>query len=522
MGLVKDYVKDSDITDNDYLLGSNGDSKGKTSNYYIRDLKTIFGINPSAEIGDITGLQEALDGKVDDPQVLTDVPAGAVFTDTVYVLPFTDNSVNWDASYAWGDHSGSYSLLGHQHTISDITDLDLSGKVDSNALITAGTNTKITYDEKGLVTSSAQATTVDIPDSLDRRYVTDDQLDAINQFEGSLAYREIPAEVPNGIITVFTTLNEAINDNFVWVYLNGVSRTDFTYSVSTKEVTMGFAPTTGSSIIIQYLSSVVLVDSNIEEAPVDGNQYARSNKDWIQILGGGGKFVDGIDPLDAVYLDGNVGIGKQPTALFDSDEVKTQKIIAGDIGANGFGIWNNANTRQDIFFYEDHNALWSTLGIGEPSPSQNERLWLGGSVNFGRISMAMQNSHARGFGSIFVRNDLSNEISLGIVGSNQSILGITEVSHITVKNNTPLVLATNNTVRVFVKGTGEVHINGTDPQAQLDVNGGIKIADDTDTITVDKVGTIRYRTDANNSYMDMAMQTGVATYQWVNIKTNTW
>ena len=270
-------------------------------------------------------------------------------------------------------------------------------------------------------------------------------------------------------------------------------------------------------------SNVLELDNTDVFAPT--LDYHPSTKKYVDDNaggGGGGKFVDGTDPLDAVYLDGNVGIGKQPTALFDSDEVKTQKIIAGGVGANGFGIWNNANTRQDIFLYEDHNALWSTLGIGEVSPSQNERLWLGGSVNFGRISMAMQNSHARGFGSIFVRNDLSNEISLGIVGSNQSILGITEVSHITVKNNTPLVLATNNTVRVFVKGTGEVHINGTDPQAQLDVNGGIKIADDTDTITVDKIGTMRYRSDANNSYMDMAMQTGVATYQWVNIKTNTW
>lgn len=34
-------------------------------------------------IADVTGLQSALDGKVDDSQVLTNVPAGAIFTDTV-------------------------------------------------------------------------------------------------------------------------------------------------------------------------------------------------------------------------------------------------------------------------------------------------------------------------------------------------------------------------------------------------------------------------------------------------------
>jgi len=35
-------------------------------------------------ISNIAGLQTALDGKVDDSQVLTDVPSGALFTDTVY------------------------------------------------------------------------------------------------------------------------------------------------------------------------------------------------------------------------------------------------------------------------------------------------------------------------------------------------------------------------------------------------------------------------------------------------------
>jgi|TARA_B110000902_G_scaffold214424_1_gene246391 hypothetical protein len=51
--------------------------------------------HPSSHaIGFITGLQTALDGKVDDPQVLTNVPSGAVFTDTTYdnVSAFTNDS----------------------------------------------------------------------------------------------------------------------------------------------------------------------------------------------------------------------------------------------------------------------------------------------------------------------------------------------------------------------------------------------------------------------------------------------
>jgi len=71
--------------------------------------------HPSAHpISFITGLQTALDGKVDDSQVLTDVPANALFTDTVYTLPFTDNSSNWNTAYGWGDHSTAGYLTSHQ------------------------------------------------------------------------------------------------------------------------------------------------------------------------------------------------------------------------------------------------------------------------------------------------------------------------------------------------------------------------------------------------------------------------
>lgn len=36
------------------------------------------------------------------------------------------------------------------------------------------------------------------------------------------------------------------------------------------------------------------------------------------------------------------------------------------------------------------------------------------------------------------------------------------------------------------------------------------------------VGEFRYRTDGNNSYVDVCMQTGADTYEWVNVKENNW
>jgi len=78
----------------------------------------------------------------------------------------------------WGSITG---------TLSDQTDLQsaLDGKVDENTAITGDTKTKITYDAKGLVTGGADATTADIADSADKRYVTDSQLTVIGNTSGT-------------------------------------------------------------------------------------------------------------------------------------------------------------------------------------------------------------------------------------------------------------------------------------------------------------------------------------------------
>lgn len=69
--------------------------------------------------------------------------------------------------------------------ISTATQTALDLKVDENAAITGATKTKITYDAKGLVTSGADATTADIADSTNKRYVTDAQLTVISNTSGT-------------------------------------------------------------------------------------------------------------------------------------------------------------------------------------------------------------------------------------------------------------------------------------------------------------------------------------------------
>jgi hypothetical protein len=82
------------------------------------------------------------------------------------------------SAVAWGGVTG---------TLSNQTDLQtaLDGKVDENTAITGATKTKVTYDAKGLVTAGADATTADIADSTNKRYVTDAQLVVVGNTSGT-------------------------------------------------------------------------------------------------------------------------------------------------------------------------------------------------------------------------------------------------------------------------------------------------------------------------------------------------
>jgi hypothetical protein len=77
----------------------------------------------SFTIAKTTGLQTAIDGKIDDSQVLTDVPSGAVFTDTVYTHP----------SHT-GDVTGSGALTISGGAV-DIAHLSATGTADATTYL---------------------------------------------------------------------------------------------------------------------------------------------------------------------------------------------------------------------------------------------------------------------------------------------------------------------------------------------------------------------------------------------------
>jgi hypothetical protein len=81
-------------------------------------------------------------------------------------------------------------------TLIDVNTTNLTSKMTGNAAITGATKTKITYDAKGLVTAGTDATTADISDSSNKRYVTDAQLSILANTSGKNTGDQIALTVP--------------------------------------------------------------------------------------------------------------------------------------------------------------------------------------------------------------------------------------------------------------------------------------------------------------------------------------
>lgn len=110
-------------------------------------------VHPAAHtISEVTGLQTALDGKVDDSQVLTDVPAGAVFTDTTYsnLNEFTNGpGYITDYTVTEGDvtaHEAALTITQSQISDFSSSGLPTTGGTMTGTLVTKGvTETWLDY-----------------------------------------------------------------------------------------------------------------------------------------------------------------------------------------------------------------------------------------------------------------------------------------------------------------------------------------------------------------------------------------
>ena len=258
----------------------------------------------------------------------------------------------------------------------------------------------------------------------------------------------------------------------------------------------------------------------------------------LQINSGGiPNNTSGTNRISIIGSSGNVGIGttSPSTKLHVSGgDIRIDDTERIEFGAGGVRINNDAAGRMYQraplgFFWETTGGYRMVLnssgnvGIGTTSPSSRLHiedtapiLKIVSTENFNNSLIEMGNGALADAGKISCFNNpgisaLELKFDNGSTGDAYSRVG-----------QRYLEFGIDGNTAMYVNSSKNVGIGTTSPQSKLQVDGGVQLSNDTATASATKVGTFRYYADANNSYVDMCMQTDVATYAWVNIVTNNW
>jgi len=244
--------------------------------------------HPSAHaISFITGLQSALDGKVDDSQVLTDVPSGALFTDTNTTYSVQDGELSQN-NFTNADHTkldgieASANNYSHPsaHAISFVTGLQsaLDGKVDDSQVLTnvpSGalfTDTNTTYsvqdgelsqnnftnaDHTKLDGIAASANNYSHPSAHAISFITGLQ----TALDGKVDDSQVLTNVPSGALFTDTNTTYSVQDG-------ELSQNNFTNADHTK--LDGIAASANNYV----LPSNIKTQSIVTTAPSSGTGFA--------------------------------------------------------------------------------------------------------------------------------------------------------------------------------------------------------------------------------------------------------
>lgn len=187
--------------------------------------------------------------------------------------------------------------------------------VAPNSAITGATKTKITYDAKGLVTAGADATTADIADSSNRRYVTDAEATVIDNTSGTNTGDQVlPTRDSLGLDT-----NDTVT--FAGVLLSGLTASEIVITDGSKNLTSASVATYPSLTELAYVKGVT-----------SGIQTQLGNKQAVlsegAFVNGDKTKLDGIEALADVTDTTNVTAAG---ALMDSEvdaDLKTLSLPA--------------------------------------------------------------------------------------------------------------------------------------------------------------------------------------------------
>lgn len=348
----------------------------------------------------------------------------------------------------------------------------------------------------------------------------------------------------------FTLANAVTDEVLTQIYIDGVYQNKDTYTVLSDVITFSQAPFSGADIeVISIATATAQEESTVQYYVKNTTGGTLSRGTAVMATGTDGNsghilvapmvadgtvepkyyigvLADDIDNGEFGYAVHFGAVIKVNTSTFnDGDVLWVDPSIPGGFTTTeptapsvklATAIVLNASTNGKIFVrVQGNEGLHELHDVSISSVAEGELLTWDSTNSYWRNTNTVTAPYIRFTGDVDVDGDVN--IDGGDLTSNSTGFNLLN-SNVTTVNAFGAASQINMGV-----GSGELYMSGSiRATSVIESESSIKVANDTTTASASNVGSLRYRSDANNSYVDMCMQTGASTYAWVNIVQNNW
>lgn len=366
----KRYVTDADLTKLSNLSGTNTGDQNLFSTIAVSGQSNVVADSTSDTLTLVAGSNVSIttNATSDEVTISATVPVNGSGT--------TDQITYWVDSDTLGALSTttypSLTELSYVKGVTSAIQTQLDGKVDENTAITGDTKTKITYDSKGLVTAGADATTADISDSTNKRYVTDSDLTKLSNLSGT----------NTGDQNIFSTVSvsgqsdvvaDSTSDTITLASGTGISITTNATTDTVTIATSGVPTGSGAANKVAFWSGTSTLSSD-----TDLHWDSTNNRLGIEVTSPTYKLDISADTGGQLqlreqngthYLRFNINDSNETSISCSSTEISFDKPIGVPDSVYGAG-WNGSllvPTRNAVYDKIESLGIFSTVAVSGQS-----------------------------------------------------------------------------------------------------------------------------------------------------------